>query len=186
LQRVGHATGDPERAVIGRGHVLDGRRQQPRGPQVLDRARAHDEGDIASWRLVLREDAHGRDAGAARDEQEVLRGALDHEGAAEGTEQVELVTGPAGGDPLTALAERFHDELDLARAAIDAIEGIRPAEEWVESRSRTDVDELAGSRLGGDARGRDVQDDAEIRDLAALEHLPGLEHHGSAVPTANV
>ncbi len=44
-------------------------------------------------RLVLRDHAHGRDARPARDEQEVLRLARDHERGAERPEEIERVAG---------------------------------------------------------------------------------------------
>ncbi len=182
-ERISDAALESERAVVRRGDVLDGRREEVRRPEVVDRPSAHDERDVAAARLLVGEHAHRRDARPSGDKEEVLRRAADEEGRAERTEEVERVARAACRDPLAAGAERLHDELDLARRSVDAIEGVRPPQQRVEPLTRPDVDELPGMRALGDARRRDLDDGPELRDLERREHLPLLEDHGRPLNT---
>src|SRR5207245_9697603 len=86
-QGLGDAAADPKGAVLGRRHVLDARRQAIRRPEVRDGPSTHEERHVAAGSLLLREDAHRRDAGPAGDEEQVARGAVDDEGRAERPEE---------------------------------------------------------------------------------------------------
>ena len=101
---------------------------------------------------MLGDDAHRCDARAAGHEEQIARVTPHHERRAERAEEVERIPKVAFRDPLSTAAERLHDELDLARAAFDATERVRSAQQRIPTDARAHVDELPGLRLGGDLR----------------------------------
>ena len=152
---------------------------------MRDRAAAHEQCDIPPSGLLFGQHPHRRDAGPARDKQQVPRRALDHERRPERPEQIEPVTLTSRSDPFAAGTQRLDDELDLAPGTVDAVERIRSTQQRIERWTGADMHELTGTRLARDAWRGDTQDRTELSDLGRRDDPSVLEDH-SGTPTAKV
>ncbi len=184
-KHVGDATARPEAAIVRRGHVFDARGQPVGRPEICDRASAHHERHVTPWCLLLGYHPHGGDARSAGDEEQIACIAPHDERGPQRSQQIERITRTAFGDPLSAGAERLHDELDLPRAAVDPAERVGPPQQGIPAHAWAHVHELPGVRLRRDVWRADQEQRSKITDLRVGYDAALLDQHGASLADGN-